>query len=131
MTLPLTGEAEQPTQIEILGGNDITVEKDYWRAPEVVKLGSVDGNKPPARWMFSPYFSGSIGVPQSNASHRSGRRPRQDRAVSRPLCHSRVVAFEELESLATEDEIAAEWAVARTTNVPVFARKRPARQPFP
>src|SRR5712671_6616740 len=41
------------------------------------------------------------------------------------------LAFEELESLATEDEIAAERAVARTTNVPAFARKRPARQPFP
>src|SRR5438034_2205827 len=41
------------------------------------------------------------------------------------------LAFEELESLATEDEIAAERAVARTTNVPAFARKHPARQPFP
>jgi transposase len=41
------------------------------------------------------------------------------------------LAFEELESLATEDEIAAERAVARTTNVPAFARKRPARQRFP
>jgi transposase len=41
------------------------------------------------------------------------------------------LAFEELESSATEDEIAAERAVARTTNVLAFTRKRPARQPFP
>jgi hypothetical protein len=88
MTLPLTGEVEQSAQIEILGGDDITMEKDYW-APsallEVVELGTVDGNKPPARWMVPPYFFGSIGVPQSHASHGSGRRSRQDRDVSRPL----------------------------------------------
>ena len=41
------------------------------------------------------------------------------------------LAFEELESSATEDEIAAERAVARTTNVLAFTRKRRARQPFP
>ena len=41
------------------------------------------------------------------------------------------LAFEELESSASEDEIAAESAVARTTNVVAFTRKRPARQPFP
>src|SRR5271154_4727229 len=41
------------------------------------------------------------------------------------------LAFEELESSANEDEIAAEQAVARTTNVLAFTRKRPARQPFP
>src|SRR5271155_1143571 len=41
------------------------------------------------------------------------------------------LAFEELESSATEDEIAAETAVAKTTNVVAFIRKRPARQPFP
>src|SRR6266852_9825524 len=41
------------------------------------------------------------------------------------------LAFEELESSATEDEIAAESAVAKTTNVAAFTRKRPARQPFP
>ena len=40
------------------------------------------------------------------------------------------LAFEELESSATEDEIAAENAVAKT-NVVAFTRKRPARQPFP
>ena len=39
--------------------------------------------------------------------------------------------FEELESSATEDEIAAERAVAKTTNVASFTRKRPARKPFP
>src|ERR1700680_1334201 len=40
------------------------------------------------------------------------------------------LAFEELESSATEDEIAAEGAAAKTTNVVAFTRKRPARQPF-
>ena len=39
--------------------------------------------------------------------------------------------FEELESSATADEIAAEAAVARTTTVAAFTRKRPARKPFP
>src|SRR5256714_2203470 len=39
--------------------------------------------------------------------------------------------FEELESSATEDEIAAEMAVARTTTVEAFTRKRPARNPSP
>jgi transposase len=41
------------------------------------------------------------------------------------------LGLEELESSATEDEIAAEQAAARTTNVAAFTRKRPARQPFP
>jgi transposase len=41
------------------------------------------------------------------------------------------LAFEELESTASEDEIAAERAVAKTTNVVGFTRKRPSRQPFP
>jgi transposase len=41
------------------------------------------------------------------------------------------LVFEELESSATEDEIAAERATAKTTNVVAFTRKRPARQPFP
>jgi transposase len=41
------------------------------------------------------------------------------------------LGLEELESTATEDEIAAEQAAARTTNVAGFTRKRPARQPFP
>jgi transposase len=40
------------------------------------------------------------------------------------------LGLEELESSATEDEVAAESA-ARTTNVVAFTRKRPARQPFP
>src|ERR1700730_7124899 len=39
--------------------------------------------------------------------------------------------FEELESSATEDEIAGEMAVAKTTTVATFTRKRPARKPFP
>ena len=39
--------------------------------------------------------------------------------------------LEDLEAAATEDEITAEQAAARTTNVAAFARKRPSRQPFP
>src|SRR5712691_7665606 len=39
--------------------------------------------------------------------------------------------FEERESAATEDEIAAEMAVATTTTVAAFTRKRPVRKPFP
>src|SRR5271155_137458 len=93
VTLPLTGEVEQSAQIEILGGDDITMEKYYWPPPallKVMELGTLDGNKPPARWMLPLYFSCSKGVPQSHATHGSGRRSRQDRDVSRPLCHSRV-----------------------------------------
>jgi transposase len=47
------------------------------------------------------------------------------------LLDQMALAFEELESSASEDEIAAERAVAKTTNVVAFTRKRPARQPFP
>ena len=47
------------------------------------------------------------------------------------LLDQMALAFEEFESSATEDEIAAERAVAKTTNVVAFTRKRPARQPFP
>jgi transposase len=39
--------------------------------------------------------------------------------------------LEELESAATEDEIAAERAAAKTTTVTAYRRKRPARKPFP
>jgi transposase len=41
------------------------------------------------------------------------------------------LTLEELESSASEDEVAAEQAVAKTTKVAAFTRKRPARQPFP
>ena len=39
--------------------------------------------------------------------------------------------FEELEASATEDELAAKIAVAKTTTVTGFARKRPDRNTFP
>ena len=39
--------------------------------------------------------------------------------------------LEDLEAAATEAEIAAERAAAKTTNVAPFTRKRPSRQPFP
>ena len=41
------------------------------------------------------------------------------------------LAFEELEASATEDELAAEQAVAKTTTVAGFTRKRPERDTFP
>jgi transposase len=54
---------------------------------------------------------------------------RSERSVR--LLDQMELAFEELESSATEDELAAERAAAKTTNVVAFTRKRPARQPFP
>jgi len=39
--------------------------------------------------------------------------------------------LEELEASATEDELAAERAAAKTTAVAAFARQRPSRKPFP
>lgn len=39
--------------------------------------------------------------------------------------------LEELEASATEDELAAERAAARTTRVAAFTRQRPSRKPFP
>ncbi len=54
---------------------------------------------------------------------------RSERRVQ--LLDQMALAFEELESSASEDEITAEQAVAKTTNVVAFIRKRPARQPVP
>ena len=51
---------------------------------------------------------------------------RSERAVR--LLDQVELAFEELESSASEDEIAAERAVAKTTNVVAFTRKRPAHR---
>ena len=39
--------------------------------------------------------------------------------------------LEELEASASEDDLAAEMAAARTTSIAPFERKRPARKPFP
>ena len=39
--------------------------------------------------------------------------------------------IEELEASATEDELAADLAAARTSTVKSFTRKRPSRKPFP
>jgi hypothetical protein len=91
VTLSLSRKVEQPAQFEILGGNDIAMEK-YDRpstAPlEVVKSDTIDSNEPPTRWMLPLYFSCSIGVPERHPRHGSGNRSHQDRAVSRPLCQS-------------------------------------------
>ena len=55
--------------------------------------------------------------------------PRSER--SSQLIDQLALQFEELEASATEDELAAEIAVAKTTTVAGFTRKRPARKPFP
>lgn len=55
--------------------------------------------------------------------------PRAERAAR--LIDQMELAFEELAAAATEDEIAAEQAVAKTTEVKAFTRQRPARKPFP
>ncbi len=39
--------------------------------------------------------------------------------------------LEELEATASEDDLLAEMAVAKTTNVTAFTRKKPSRKPFP
>ena len=55
--------------------------------------------------------------------------PRSERTAR--LLDQMELELEELEATATEDEVAAEQAAARTTTVAAFTRKRPARQPFP
>jgi transposase len=55
--------------------------------------------------------------------------PRAER--SDRLIDQLALQFEELEASATEDELAAEIAVAKTTAVAGFSRKRPERNTFP
>lgn len=55
--------------------------------------------------------------------------PRSERTAR--LLDQLELQLEELAASATEDEIAAETAAARTTAVAAFTRKRPSRQPFP
>ena len=55
--------------------------------------------------------------------------PRSERTAR--LLGQMELELEDLEATATEDEIAAEQAAAKTTNVVAFTRKRPSRQPFP
>ncbi len=50
---------------------------------------------------------------------------------SRRLLDQMELQLEELEATATEDELKAEAAAARTTTVAAFTRKRPSRKPFP
>jgi len=52
------------------------------------------------------------------------------RSVPARLLDQLELTLEELESSATEDELAAEMAAAKTTKVASFTRKRPSRQPF-
>jgi transposase len=55
--------------------------------------------------------------------------PRSERSAR--LLDQLELQLEDLEASATEDELAAEKAAARTTTVSAFTRRRPARQPFP
>src|SRR4051795_1865796 len=55
--------------------------------------------------------------------------PRSERTAR--LLDQLELTLEELESSATEDELAAEMAAAKTMKVASFTRKRPSRQPFP
>jgi transposase len=55
--------------------------------------------------------------------------PRSER--SSQLIDQMALQFEELEASATEDELAAEIAVAKVTTVAGFTRKRPERNTFP
>lgn len=55
--------------------------------------------------------------------------PRSERTAR--LLDQMELNLEELEATATEDELAAEKAAAKTTTVSAFTRNRPSRQPFP
>jgi transposase len=55
--------------------------------------------------------------------------PRSERTAR--LLNQLELQLEDLEASATEDEIAAEQAAAKTTAVAGFTRKRPSRKPFP
>src|SRR6266404_2094671 len=55
--------------------------------------------------------------------------PRSERTAR--LLDQLELTLEELEASATEDELAAEMAAAKTTRVASFTRKRPSRKPFP
>ena len=55
--------------------------------------------------------------------------PRSERTAR--LLDQMELQLEELETAATEDELAAETAAAKTTTVAGFTRVRPARRPFP
>src|ERR1700676_4759075 len=55
--------------------------------------------------------------------------PRSERTAR--LLNQLELTLEELESSATEEELAAEMAAARTTKGASFTRKRPSRKPFP
>jgi len=55
--------------------------------------------------------------------------PRSERSAR--LIDQLALQFEELDASATEDELAAETAVAKTTTVAGFIRKRPERNTFP
>ncbi len=61
--------------------------------------------------------------------NRDRHGPRSERTAR--LLDQLELTLEELEVSATEDELAAEMAAAKTTKVASFTRKRPSRQPFP
>jgi transposase len=61
--------------------------------------------------------------------NRDRHGPRSERTAR--LLDQLELQLEELEAAATEDELAAEIAAAKTTTVAGFRRKQPSRKPFP
>ena len=66
---------------------------------------------------------------QNEKMRRALHGPSSER--SRRLIDQMELEFEELETTATEDEIAAQQAAAKTTTVEAFTRKRHKRREFP
>jgi transposase len=62
---------------------------------------------------------------------RFGQRSERRSRLGRDLLDQLELQLEELETSATEDELAAERAAAKTTTVAAFTRKQPMRKPFP
>jgi transposase len=61
--------------------------------------------------------------------NRESRGQRSERSAR--LLNQLELQLEEVEATASEDDLLAEMAAARTTHVAAFTRKKPARKPFP
>src|SRR6516165_588311 len=64
-------------------------------------------------------------------AHQKLRIAKLERQLYGPHSERSERLIEELQASATEDELAAESAVAKTTTVAAFTRKRPERNTFP
>ena len=96
------------------------------------------------RYTPSVLTAGSSSGPRCHPARCRAQRPKKLRIAklerqiygqrserSSRLIDQLALTFEELEASATEDELAAEKAVAKTTTVRGFTRKRPERNTFP